>query len=504
MIIKNYKDAHKALAVRYKLLREIHDGKFTTTEIAYLCKNDIFFWLENFCYTFDPRPGTLRNLPFYPYDFQKDLIQKVVHSINNEKDLHIDKSRDMGVTWCILYVFQWFWQFHNGYNFHMGSKKQDNVDIIGDPSTLFGKLRYNIKLQPGWLMPEGFTARKHASLLKIVNPQNNNTITGESSNPEFSRSGRYSAVFFDEFAFWNYDYEAWSAAADSTTARLAVSTPFGKFNKFADIKFNADIAKLSLHWALHPLKDRTWYEQQKKRRTKDEIARELDINYLLSVEGRVYKDFDYATHVDASIQPVADLAIIRAWDFGLNPAVIFSQIDKNGYWQVIDEIVPDLHEKPTIAEFIPQVLEYCKENYSDFQFKDICDIAGKQRSSQTGKTDIDWLISFGIAPHYNYVRVEEGINLVASRLICKDMEPKPVFCIHPRCSITIESFAGAYKRKKSASSSSDPPPAQEHPYEDVMDCIRYTAWQYFDAHTGKRLKRRRRRTTRPDNPSTGY
>lgn len=503
MVILTPDDARDTLLERLRALKCVNKRSDMQSVAKYLCASNIFFWLEHYCFTFDPRPDSLHHLSFIPYPFQKDLINQILNSIRSGDDILIEKSRDMGVTWCVLYVFQWLWQFHSGYNLHIGSKKQDNVDVIGDPATLFGKLRYNLRMQPKWLLPKGFSMSKHSHLLKILNPETGNTITGESSNPDFSRSGRYSAVLFDEFAFWNNDYEAWTAAGDSTTSRIAVSTPFGKFNKFADLRFNSSIKVLTLHWKQHPLKSDLWYQEQLKRRTSDEIARELDINYLLSVEGRVYKDFNYATHVRVNIEPDKDLPIIRTWDFGLNPAVIFSQIDDKGRWKVLDEVVPDNDTKPTISEFIPQVLDFCKKNYSNFDFKDICDIAGKQRSSHSGKTDIDWLISFGISPLYNLVKIEEGISLVASRLICKDFDPEPAFLLSTRCKRTIEAFAGAYRRKKPSVQGQETPPAQEHPYEDVMDCIRYTAWQYFDAHKRKKPSRRSRLPI-SDNPLTGY
>jgi hypothetical protein len=503
--MSNSSDQKTLQIIQKRLVKRkaLENNPHTRDTVLLTCKQDIFFWLKSFAFTYDPRPETLKNIPFTPYDYQETLIQNLINSIQKGEDILIEKSRDMGVTWCVIYVFQWFWQFHTGFSFHMGSKKQDNVDILGDPSSLFGKLRYNIALQPQLLLPEGFSLNKHSSYLKIINPHTGNTITGESSNPEFSRSGRYSAILFDEFAFWPYDVQAWSAAGDSTTCRIAVSTPYGKFNKFADIRFNSSIKVETIHWKQHPHKTQDWYESQKRRRTKDEIARELDINYLLSIEGRVYKDFDHSLHLSTTLKPDPTLPIIRAWDFGLNPAVVFSQIDKKGKWTIIDEIVPPEDLKPTISEFIPQVIDRCKKNYENYDFKDVCDIAGKQRSSHTGKTDIDWLISFGIKPLYNYVKIEEGINLVASRLICKDFSPQPALQISNKCYKVLEAFAGAYRRKKPAAPGAETPPTQEHPYEDVMDCIRYTAWQYFDSHTGKKPKRRKRTYT-ADNRLTGY
>lgn len=503
MVIKSELQAKKEIVKRVQLGSYALESVENLALIKSLCSKDIFFWLEYFCFTYDPRKKCVYNIPFIPYDFQRDLILEIVDSIRSGHDLIIEKSRDMGATWCALYALQWYWQFHSGYNFHLGSKKKDNVDIIGDLSTLFGKLRYNISLQPQWLLPDRFSTDKHMPALKISSPENGNSITGESSNKNFSRSGRYSAILFDEFAFWNYDEEAWAAAGDSTPCRIAISTPYGKFNKFADIRFNTDIKVITLHWKLHPFKSLDWYNKEKLRRTKDEIARELDINYIFSVEGKVYKDFDYPVHVRQNITLDKTLPLIRAWDFGLNPAVVFSQIDKNGQWRIIDEIVPDLDVKPTISQFIPDVIAYCNKHYNEYRFEDVCDIAGRQRSSHTGKTDIDWLTSFGVYPRTNFVKIEEGINLVASKMIVKTADQEPCFLVSQDCTTVIEALNGGYKRKKPVCKGQETPPDQEHPYEDVMDCIRYTAWEYFDPLRDNRKKRRKVRR-QPDNTSTGY
>lgn len=148
MIIKNKNDALDILSNRLNLIIEARKSHTLRKKIINNCRDNIFYWLENFCYTYDPRPRRPKNLPFLPYDFQKELIQDLVNAINNGEDILIEKSRDMGVTWCVIYVLQWYWQFHDGYNFHLGSKKKDNVDRIGDMSTLYGKLRYNLRLQP--------------------------------------------------------------------------------------------------------------------------------------------------------------------------------------------------------------------------------------------------------------------------------------------------------------------------------------------------------------------
>ena len=87
------------------------------------------------------------------------------------------------------------------------------------------------------------------------------------------------------------------------------------------------IKKHRLHWSKHPLKTNEWYELQKKRRTRLEIAKELDISYDDSVEGAVYTDFTNLVRVKP-LEYDPSLKTYTSWDFGRDSnALIFWQKD---------------------------------------------------------------------------------------------------------------------------------------------------------------------------------
>lgn len=276
---------------RLRLMMKLVNNRKMQLIVNDLCKEDILFWINTFCATYNPRKNP-SNIPFITYKYEDDLILDIVESIKNQKDLLIDKSRDMGVTWCVLLVFTWFWQFHGeGYDFLLGSRKEQYIDGIGNMDTLMEKVRFLIRNQPRWMRPEGFDWKRDSNYMKIVNPESKATITGEATNANFSRSGRRRSIFFDEFAFWETDAEAWRASADSTNCRIVVSTPCGFNNQFAKLRHSGSIPVRSLHWKLHPEKDQAWYENECKRRNNDavEIAQELDINYEGSEEGVLFE-----------------------------------------------------------------------------------------------------------------------------------------------------------------------------------------------------------------------
>jgi len=285
------KDYEGNVDYRLRLMLKLANNPRMKLIVNDLCREDILFWVNTFTATYNPRknPSTI---PFITYEYEDKLILDIVDSIKNQKDILIDKSRDMGVTWCVLLVFTWFWQFHGeGYDFLCGSRKEQYIDGIGNMDTLMEKIRFLIRNQPKWMRPAGFDWKRDSNYMKIVNPESKATITGEATNANFSRSGRRRAIFFDEFAFWETDSEAWRASADSTNCRIVVSTPCGFNNQFAKLRHSGSIPVRSLHWTLHPEKDQAWYDNECKRRNNDkvEIAQELDINYEGSAEGVLFE-----------------------------------------------------------------------------------------------------------------------------------------------------------------------------------------------------------------------
>lgn len=199
-----------------------------------LCKRDPVYWFNTFAYTFDPRKD-VPDMPFNLYDYQEWTIKEWLECLEVQEDFCVEKSRDMGVSWLIMLLFMYCWLFKPGYNFHVGSRREDEVDnALVDPSkTLFGKFRYALYKLPRWMRPPEM--KKHDKKLSIINPTNGNIITGESANPSFARGGRFRCVLFDELAFWETADTSWASASQSTRCRIALSTPYGETNKYARI-----------------------------------------------------------------------------------------------------------------------------------------------------------------------------------------------------------------------------------------------------------------------------
>jgi len=300
-------------------------------------KTDNIAFVDRFLYTFDPRKEE-PHLPFVLFDYQRELVRQVRHAIINGYDIFIDKSRDVGATYTVLSVFLHFWLYTEGSNFLVGSRKEAFVDnrfgltkdddISNKEESLFGKLDYMISKLPSFMLPQGFIDKKHFAYMKLMNPQNGNIISGESSNPNFSRGGRQKAILLDEFAFWDNDYMAWGGTADTTDCRIILTTPGVRPSKAKRLRFGKDgekIKVIEVDYRQDPRKDRAWETKERDRRSKEDFAREINRNWETSLKGRVYNDIVEVKIGKFKYNP--NLPLFNTWDFGLDGTAI-------QWWQV--------------------------------------------------------------------------------------------------------------------------------------------------------------------------
>jgi hypothetical protein len=307
-------------------------------------QEDPVFFFDKFLYTFDPKREPFHHR-FETFPFQKRLIRDILHSVKNGEDLFIDKCREMGITYTILGTFLWMWLFEPASNFLVGSRKEDYVDnrrggVTGNKEeSLFGKVDYMLSRLPNFMLPQGFNPDKHFNYMSLVNPENGNAISGESSNPNFSRGGRQRAIFLDEFAFWDFGDAVWGSTADTTNCRIVATTPGIKPSKAKRLRFGKDgenIKVISLAYNLDPRKDKKWLEDQRKRRSVEDFNREIMVNWDLSLTNRVYPEIENAAYGDFPL--LMNSPSYYSWDFGLDGISfgLWQRNMSNGKWRLVD------------------------------------------------------------------------------------------------------------------------------------------------------------------------
>ena len=412
LLLKEYQasDGYKAKLVdRLKIADACNRSNEAKLYAMAACKADPVFFINNFCWTPNDKYKQY-HFPFLLYPFQEDYINWLNKHIDEGKDSLVEKSREMGVTWLTLSLFLWKWLFNDNFNSLVGSYKEAKVDNRQKDS-LFGMLDYQLRSIPEWMLPKRFNFKNHRMSMKLINPENQNLIEGDTMNSEFSRGSRKTCVFMDEGAFWEYFQDAWDSAGDTTNSRIAVSTPNG-YNSFAMLRDSQQVDVMTMHWKLHPLKDEKWYEYEKSRRSDDTVAQELDISYQKSQKGRVYPEWDLVEWGHFSYDPEHQLFV--GWDFGNSDdtAIIWAQKDYDGKIRIVDCYS---NRGKTIEFYVPFVtgilpsdgdgytkrdLEFIESHRGCAKGTHFGDPAGRFRNQVVNFTVIDVLRNHGI--HINF------------------------------------------------------------------------------------------------------
>lgn len=306
------------------------------------CKTNPEEFISRFLYTFNPKVEPF-HLPFNLFPFQRKLVWDLKKHIDEGTDVFVEKCREMGATYTVLDVFLWYWMYVPGSNFLLGSRKEQYVDntkgsagVSNKEESLFGKLEYTISRMYPFMLPKGFNIKKHSTFMSIVNPENGNVISGESSNQNFSRGGRFKAILLDEFAFWDNGSACWGSTADTTNCRIVLTTPGIQPSKAKRLRFGTDGEKIdviTLPYRLDPRKTKKWIKKEKERRSDADFSREIMINWETSTAGRVYPEIELA---ESDTRPYEEeLMLYCSWDFGLD-GVAIQWWQKDEKWILVD------------------------------------------------------------------------------------------------------------------------------------------------------------------------
>lgn len=270
----------------------------------YYKSNPIEF-INDFCITYDPRNAGSEKPPLMPFcTFQKqnELINFIIELIDDQESGLIEKSRDMGATWVCCAVSVYLFLFRSGSAVGWGSRKEQLVDRLGDPDSIFEKIRMIIRYMPKFFLPEGFSEKEHMSYMKIMNPETGASITGEAGD-NIGRGGRKLIYFKDESAHYTRPEMIEASLGDNTNVQVDISSVNGTANVFyrkrhSGIVWSSDkkIPKgknrvLVMDWRDHPLKTQEWYDTRKEKQESEGLghifSQEVDRDYSSSIIGVV-------------------------------------------------------------------------------------------------------------------------------------------------------------------------------------------------------------------------
>ena len=230
--------------------------------------------------TFDPRKietGGLANIPFIPWPRQVEYMQWLMQQWRDGERGLVEKTRDCGVTWLSVGFAVALWCSHDGVAIGFGSRKEALVDKLGDPDSIFEKIRHFVNYLPKELLPKGFYPKEHSTYMRLISPETGSSITGEAGD-NIGRGGRKSLFFVDEAAYLERQQLVDAALSQATNCQIDISTFNGSGNLFyqKQQRFFGTPRHFVMDWRDDPRKDDAWYQKQKDEQPEEIVAQEID------------------------------------------------------------------------------------------------------------------------------------------------------------------------------------------------------------------------------------
>lgn len=240
-------------------------------------------FINDWMMTYDPRVDGNPHLPFVLFKRQREFVDAIYEAYKTGENLLCDKSRDSGVTnlcaGCAICIMI----FEDGKKSSFGSRKEELVDDLDDPDSIFEKLRYMLKS-----LPVEFRPKYSDNFMKIVakdeKGENQGVISGEAGD-NIGRGGRNTMYFVDESAFLMRPEKVDKALAGNARTRIDISTANGPGNPFYKKRHSGKVEVFTFHWSDDPRKGPEWYAKQQEDLDPITLAQEVDIDYTASVEG---------------------------------------------------------------------------------------------------------------------------------------------------------------------------------------------------------------------------
>lgn len=312
----------------------------------------IWHWMD----TYNPRLEGAKWVPFIPFKRQDEFLQFIAELDRDQVNGLVEKCRDVGATWLLCGWSVACWLFDKDDATGWGSRKESLVDTLGDPDSIFEKMRLIVRRLPKEFLPKGFSNRNHATFMKMVNPENGSTITGESGD-NIGRGGRKKRYVKDESAHYERPEKIQAALDDNTNVQIDISSVNGLGNVFhrkreSGIDWSpgkvidpAFTRVFVFDWRDHPDKTQAWYDMRKAKAEREGMqhifAQEVDRNYSAAVTNTVIPYEWLVSCIDAHlVVPCLRVPPPNQWMAGLDLAD--EGLDRNAQalrqWVILREV----------------------------------------------------------------------------------------------------------------------------------------------------------------------
>lgn len=320
-----------------------------------------------------------------------------------------------------------------------------------------------------------------------------------SSDPERYRSGGYTRIVPDEFAFHNDSERALTAILGSDAHRVVlISTPNGKNNAYYSYvagKRTPNPNVFKIHWRMIPGRDDAWKAKlmREKGWTDADWAREMEFSFEVVYGAAMFEGFDYTAHVKSLPHHFPDDLIEGwcGWDIGTEYAAAVLCYDGPHEQLIVHTPIVQWRQEGGFRAFVRRVKEYRSGLFKRDRWRDITPHDTAQTSVESGRTYEQVFNDEGIYPEINPSKKPELGFETMRQLLPLRHDGRPGMIINeagtwPVASpqsptpewrnIILEGFQGAFvrdqeKNKADGSIQYVDKPARIRPFIDAFDAL---------------------------------
>ena len=261
------------------LTRLVNDPDFLDQRLREYAKHPLSF-IRDWAMTYDPRNALKENaptvMPMVLFAAQERMVEWVFERMVTQERGLVDKSRDCGATWLVVWVCIWCLFFLPGSTIGFGSRKQEYIDQTKNLKAFFQRVLWALDYVPDCLKPTGFDISECYSRNRIANPHIGSYLVGEAGE-NIGRGDRTTATFVDEKASMIRGEDVNRALLANTDCHIDISTPgnAGDFYFQEKQRFVGTRHLFVFDYSEDPRKVGDWQEKKQSTST----AREFGIEY---------------------------------------------------------------------------------------------------------------------------------------------------------------------------------------------------------------------------------
>ena len=260
---------------RMKLLDRAENDEGYQKDLLAACAESKLYWVNAFGMTFrqwDVMPDGSRmpaanpDLPMITWPIQDELFAAFDNCLATGTDILIDKSRDMGASWCCVFDMHHLMLFYDKAMLLEMSRNEEYVDKTGNMKALFQKHDYINENLPPWMRPpDCFLGQKNRTHMHWENPITGSVLDGESTTKHAGRGDRRLKCLLDEFGAVQNGSQMRSASRDAALVRTINSTAVAG-SEYNIWKKSGQIKVFVMPWHEHPEKGAGRYIEEKDKK----------------------------------------------------------------------------------------------------------------------------------------------------------------------------------------------------------------------------------------------